>query len=337
MKKIQTLLLLVFFMVVNHSVAFGQEAIHYVIALDCSGSMEKDGRSKKALISVENIRKKARPIDKFDIVCFAQKTTKIVHDTASCKIIPGENTCILNAWQEAEKLFKPEENVYFYLITDGEEDHDNNPREDHGEQAHNDSLIEKIMSFCSGERGDRKGFYENLVKTLNNSKKNPIYDALLKSDCFHVIANAEEWIIKEVEDFDKEKGGYLKIFDYNTDKDIINNVYSTTTDPYFNVYIRDNCIKNSKYELVVKSKKNVPDEIKRKGPYEFWVKIKSDENAKTDITPVSIKIQFGFYNIFADGEIDPKEWTINEGNDLDKGSGGYQKVFKFPYYWCVNI
>lgn len=340
--RVTCLILFLFLANSSYNEIVGQEAIHYVVALDCSGSMVPEGdkdsvRWKKALESVESIQKKVRSSDKFDIVCFAKdkEAIRIVHDVKSCRLIKSYNgkrqdTCILEAWLQSEQLFRPDENVYFYLITDGLEDHDNVPERDTGEQEHNKLLKGKIMSFCSsGGRGDRQGFYENLIGTLNNSSNNPIYEALLASDCFHIEARGklepDFWLINEEEG----KKDYQKDFVYNTnmsEKGInnIDHVCATITDPYFSAKIVGNSLtkynNNAKLTLVVSLKESVPDEIKRKGPYEFIVEIKSDlnSNPKVVIKEQAITIRVNFNKIFVSGSFNPHELTFDYPDEMDK-------------------
>lgn len=93
------------------------------------------------------------------------------------------HTCILQAWETAEKYFT--DNCDFYLITDGIEDHDNNIQINDYEQTHIDAICKKIEEFCNSRKYKRgiNGFYTNLKQSENDNINNQISEKI-KSSCF---------------------------------------------------------------------------------------------------------------------------------------------------------
>lgn len=81
-------------------------------------------------------------------------------------------TSICNAWKKAEKFFDSSKYNFFYIITDGMDDH-NGPC----------TLVEQINSFCSKIPEGSHGYFLNLAQAAFPKE---VMDALSASDCISI-------------------------------------------------------------------------------------------------------------------------------------------------------
>ena len=96
----------------------------------------------------------------------------------------GRNTCILSAWNSAEKYLDSPLPTFFYIFTDGKEDHGANGGK---RDEHEKELCHRIESFCSRHHNAR-GIY---VEVSNEAIVPDIQNAIHKSPCFGEVSPAD--------------------------------------------------------------------------------------------------------------------------------------------------
>lgn len=235
---------------------------------------------------------------------------KYINNAMEKGLLHGGNTCILSAWEEAEKYF--DENTNFYFITDGIEDHDDNGRLDKIEIEHIHAICNKIRTICNS--GNIKGFYTNLKESENNIKCKEISDALNNS-CFHrpIIGKFDKTEISLDENDLKKR---FKLERLTFIPSLENNVFDihgiqveftpssngelSNPKQYFRIAVKDDMIRQNKLELSIEVIKDVPSEYLKRdknGKYycDFNILIKSKEDEKVCIYQHPIKISAHFY------------------------------------------
>lgn len=225
-------------------------------------------------------------------------------------LLHGGNTCILNAWEEAEKYFDGSTN--FYFITDGIEDHDDNGRLDKVEKEHIAAICNKIQTIC--EFGNIKGFYTNIKESENNIKCKEISDAL-KNSCFHqpIIGKFDKTEISlDVHDlknkFKQERLTFIPSIENNLyDIQGIQVEFTPSSngelrnpEQYFRIVVKDGMIRQNKLDLSIEVIKNVPTEYLQRDANDncycnFNVLIKSNDDEKVCIYHQPIKISAHYY------------------------------------------
>lgn len=350
MKKIVTFLSLI---MMPGMFVFAQT--HYVIAFDCTKSMDhpnaffdKDYSAEArdvsrvwepAKKSVIDIFDEALDDDNFTIILFQNRVLDIIEgkkaelswssiDVRMEKVITdnGGNTCILSAWECAEKYFGKSNNNLFFLITDGVEDHlGDRPNDDYQAKQHTTLLCNKIYDFCSTHSNTR-GFYTNLVRTLHDLDNNAINKALIKSDCFknRIIGSFDSIVYV---DMDEERQNYnqLKsIIFYPKDRDrvpvTINGIEISSSDDYFTIQSPSGEVCNNKFEvqLSLRNKDSLPYDLINNQYYSFFAKIESSSLAKEIVDSQIIEIRINFKR---------SSVAFLPKNEL-LGKSSYQKPFK---------
>lgn len=179
---------------------------HIIVAFDVTYSMVKDGgrtvkvnRWDPAIQDLENIFAAANPNDYFVVIPFQnQDATWIrpikgyksalhwenvknqLENYVNPKVHKQKNTSIEHAWNLSSSEF-PQSGLYeFYLITDGDEDHDNKRDVI---SASEKAAINRIQQYISSFRG--MGYYSSLNSVKNGLPKElDIFNDLYKSDYF---------------------------------------------------------------------------------------------------------------------------------------------------------
>lgn len=297
---------------------------HYVIAFDCTKSMDhpnafedNDYSSAARDVSkiwnpaknaVKDLFEQANNNDRFTIILFQDKVLDVcdgnkyelswehINNKMEEAITHGGNTCILSAWNCAERYLANSPNAVFYLITDGIEEHDTRAAKDIVAIEHTDELCQRIIDFCNTHENTR-GFYANLVRSLYDKKNNKINKALEQSNCF-IIPVIGRFPDVEI-DMSENKGDYEKrivLTLQHTDINpvTINNIIVSSTDEYFDVSSPARKIENDKLELVIKYKGNLSSSIKDNNKHRFKVSIKSNHNEKIQITEHTINVTVNF-------------------------------------------
>lgn len=104
-----------------------------------------------------------------------------IEDTLKSHGKQGGNTCLYSVWTKAEEYMR-NGNFEFYLITDGDEDHDNNPYEDtDDEKNHIGSVKSKITGFKDTYKNNNGYAYYSLLK---NSSESEIHKTLDTTEYF---------------------------------------------------------------------------------------------------------------------------------------------------------
>lgn len=179
---------------------------HIIVAFDVTYSMVKDGgrpvranRWDPAIQDLENIFAAANPNDYFVVIPFQNQDATWIRPIKGYKSalhwenvknqLEGyinlqrpyqKNTSIEHAWNLSRAEF-PQSGLYeFYLITDGDEDHDNNRDVI---SASEKAAINRIQQYISSFRG--MGYYSSLNSVNNGLPKDlDIFNDLYKSDYF---------------------------------------------------------------------------------------------------------------------------------------------------------
>lgn len=299
-----------------------QAQTHYVIALDCTRSMDHpdafydgdysdDARAphkiwEPAKNAVRDIFYAALPNDRFTIILFqnrvldccdadkSQLTWEIINTRMETAIKNPYNTCILSAWKKAEEYFSKSTNSVFYLITDGVEDHG-----DSGEIAsrHTDELCEKIKTFCT-THSNTQGFYTNLVLSLHNRNNNAITKALEESSCFKTKVGGR-FDDKIVVDIDENKRNFVQrvsLIFHPTDKLPVNlkNIQILSNNPYFDVTPVSGDIINNRLDVEINCKNIVPANLCNGDNYSFPIEVLSSMTEKHQIYNQKVNIYANF-------------------------------------------
>lgn len=293
---------------------------HYVIALDCTKSMDHpnafydndysaDARDvskiwEPAKNTVKDIFNTASSNDRFTIILFqdrvldcvdadkSQLTWSSINARMEAAIKNPHNTCVLSAWERAEKYFSNSSNAVFYLITDGVEDHGQGNNET--ARIHTEQLCEKIKTFCANY-ANTEGFYTNLVKSLHDKDNNAITKALEASPCFRTKVGGR-FDDRLVVDIDENKGNYsqaVSLTFHPTDEvpANLNNICISSDDRYFEIAPVSGKIENNRFDVKVSCK----DPYDRLGDaYTFKIKIFSDSSEKHQIYDQTIAVTANF-------------------------------------------
>lgn len=292
---------------------------HYVIALDCTKSMDHpnafydgdysaDAREvtkiwEPAKNTVKDIFDSASSNDRFTIILFqdrvldcvdadkSQLTWSSINARMETAIKSPHNTCILSAWERAEKYFSNSSNAIFYLITDGVEDHG---ADKETANMHTEQLCKKIKTFCS-TYANTDAFYTNLVKSLHDKNNNAITKALEASPCFRTKVGGR-FDDRLVIDIDENKGNYSQIMSltfHPTDEvpANLNNICITTDDRYFEITPVSGKIENNRFDVKVNCKKSYD---RSGGVHTFKIKIFSDSSEKHQIYDQAIAVTANF-------------------------------------------
>ena len=320
---------------------------HYVIALDCTKSMDHpnafydndysaDARDvtkiwEPAKNTVKDIFDSASSNDRFTIILFqdrvldcvdadkSQLTWSSINARMEAAINNGGNTCILSAWERAEKYFSNSSNAVFYLITDGVEDHGKNDKET--PNIHTEQLCEKIKTFCA-TYANTDAFYTNLVKSLHDKNNNAITKALEASPCFRTKVGGR-FDDRLVIDIDENKGNYTQTVSltfHPTDEvpANLNNILISSNDPYFEITPASRKIENNRFDIIIKCKELLPASVHNGNAYSFPIKVFSDSNEKHQIYEQTI-------NIYANFNLSKVAYFPNQRLE---GESVYQKPFK---------
>lgn len=302
---------------------------HYVIAFDCTKSMDHpnaffDGDYsdkardvsrvwEPAKKSVKDVFDKAIDDDEFTIILFQDHVLDVINqkkeylswgtinDKMEAAITHGGNTCILSAWECAEKYFDKSSNTLFYLITDGVEDHlGDKPNDDDEAKQHTELLCGKIKDFCSTHT-NTFGFYTNLVRVLHDSNINAkaINTALDSSECFRIkIAGTFESLV--VVDMDEEKKNYVQsipVIFHPKDRDripvTINDLEIKSSDKYFTVSTNGKMSAN-RFEVEVKLNDSIPNDLVDGQYYSFPMVVSSSSSAKYMVDSQEIIVRVNF-------------------------------------------
>lgn len=324
MKKLITLFYS-FFILAVVSVA----QTHYVIAFDCTKSMDhpdafEDGDYsdsardvdkvwEPAKGAVRDIYENAENNDRLTIILFQDKILEVcdgqksslswteINNRMEKAIGEHGNTCILSAWERAEQYLANSSapKTMFYLITDGEEEHDTKSKIDGTAKRHTEELCQKIKQFCS-THSNTDGFYTNLVRSLHNRESNPINKALEQSECFKIII-AGKFDSEIVVDMDEEKKNHsqcISIIFHPEDRDRvpaeIKNLELTSEDGYFSVTPTKGDVVNNRFEVKIEKKNAIPDNLLENNCYSFPVNIKSSRAEKEILHDQTILVRVNY-------------------------------------------
>lgn len=303
--------LFLFILIISSTISVMAQT-HYVIAFDCTRSMNHpdgdysdDGLDPQrvwepAKEAVRDIFNASGNQDRFTIILFQDKVLDVCDGEKSSltwssinnrmeNVIRsyGYNTCILTAWERAEQYLASSTcaNTVFYLITDGVEEHDTKSKVDVVANKHTDELIQKILQFCSTHR-NTQGFYTNLVRSLRDPENNVINKALDQSDCFHILVSGH-FDSPIIIDMDETKQNYnqdVVLIFHPEDRDrvpvTVENIELVSSDDYFDLKLTDGCICDNKLNFSISLKGEIPQNIKDKGNYSFPITITSSQYAK---------------------------------------------------------
>lgn len=341
MKKAFIFLVALFFSCHNISAQ-----IHYVIALDCTKSMDHpnafydndysaDARDvskiwEPAKNTVMDIFNAASSNDRFTIILFqdrvldcidadkSQLTWSSINARMEAAIKNPHNTCVLSAWERAEKYFSNSSNAVFYLITDGVEDHGSDKEL---ARIHTEQLCDKIKTFCANY-ANTEGFYTNLVKSLHDKNNNVITKALEASPCFRTKVGGR-FDDRMVVDIDENKGNYsqnVSLTFHPTDvvPANLNNIRISSDDSYFEILPLSGEVVNNRLDVKVNCKEIVPLSVRSGDTHTFNIKIFSDSSEKHQIYDQTITVTANFK--LSRVAFLPKESL--------KGESVYQKPFK---------
>lgn len=297
---------------------------HYVIAFDCTKSMNHPNAYEDknytdearddtkvwwpAKMAVKDILDHAKNDDRFTIILFQDKVLEVIDNKKSelswsyinsrmeYAVTLGGNTCILSAWNCAERYLANSSDAVFYLITDGVEEHDTHAAKDIVAIEHTDELCQRILDFCN-THVNTQGFYTNLVRSLHDKKNSKINKALEQSCCFKipVIGRFPDVEIDMSEsNRDYEKSIILTLQHTDINPVTIKGIEVSSTDNYFEVISPAGKIDNDKIELIVKYKGNLPQSIKDNNKYTFSVAFKSRHNEKIQLKEHVIRVTVNF-------------------------------------------
>lgn len=159
-------------------------------------------------------------------------------------------TSICNAWREAEHYFDPSKYNFFYIITDGVDDH-NGP-------CH---LVEQINTFCSKIPEGSHGY---VLKLDQATFPKEIKDALDNSPCltplpigsipkFGGFTEDEVSVVTS----NMKKGGIDQTSPLYFDRKSKYRINVTSHDPYFDVTVNNGCVYNGALTFNVKLKDDI--------------------------------------------------------------------------------
>lgn len=269
-------------------------------------------------------------IDTFDRVKQSDNDWAIINSKMERALEQGGNTCILNAWNHAERYFTS--NTNFYLITDGIEDHDDDGRIGKLEQEHINLICNRINSICGHQKGIQ-GFYTNLKEEENSLKCKDISETL-ENSCFKrpivgIISPKE--ISLDENDIKRKSKAFVLSFERPDGKIVnLNGIHASfysdsellSPENYFEVKVDSNCIKQNKLCLKVNIIDDVPVQLLKRDnnnkPFcKFNVVIESDSIEKECIYPQKVGITAHYFI----------EKVAFISSELKEGSSSYHPPF----------
>lgn len=274
MNKTLTHILLFLFLLLPVSLS-AQRQRNYIYVFDCTGSMKQNGIWETSKQWLKDDLARQSDDASFVIVPFRDnkdgvwqfgskkdlKWNNLENDFNRLISQPHSKTGICRAWKEAVKYLDPKKENYFILLTDGKDEYD-------GTEA-----VKNLMENWCRDHPGNYGFFV----TLTDEAKKSLGAVALDCDQFFVIdghlvpfgAFVPDEITVNLREIKPKALGFSTSGSFAAK--------AQTSDPNFEVQLRDNIIKDGKAVLEVKSKQPVEQLIESLPEhYQFSVSISAD-------------------------------------------------------------